>query len=81
MVARIPPVCSLPSPHPTRSLATSFPWTATDCGFGREGMSRRHALYKMASLVPGTTLIRREPRLPECPCKLADPRFSLVPSA
>ena len=54
---------------------------STDCGFGREGMSRRHAVYKMASIVTGTNIIRRELRLPDRPCKLADPRFSLVPTA
>jgi 5-methyltetrahydropteroyltriglutamate--homocysteine methyltransferase len=54
---------------------------STDCGFGREGMSRRHALYKMASIVMGTNLVRRDLGLPERPCKLADPRFSLVPGA
>ena len=54
---------------------------STDCGFGREGMSRRHALYKMASIVLGTNIIRRELGLPERPCMLADPKLSLVPSA
>ena len=44
-------------------------------------MSRRHALYKMASIVMGTNIIRRELGLPERPCKLADPKLSLVPSA
>jgi 5-methyltetrahydropteroyltriglutamate--homocysteine methyltransferase len=53
---------------------------STDCGFGREGMSRRHALYKMASIVLGTNMVRRELGLPERPCRLADPKFSLVPS-
>ena len=32
----------------------------SDCGMGREGMSRRHAFYKMSSLVLGTNLVRRE---------------------
>ena len=54
---------------------------STDCGFGREGMSRRHALYKMASITLGTNIVRRELGLPERSCKLADPKFSLVPSA
>jgi 5-methyltetrahydropteroyltriglutamate--homocysteine methyltransferase len=51
---------------------------ATDCGMGREGMSRRHAFHKMVSLVQGTNLVRRELRLPEASCLAADPRFSLV---
>jgi 5-methyltetrahydropteroyltriglutamate--homocysteine methyltransferase len=55
---------------------------STDCGFGREGMSRRHALCnKMAGIVLGTNIIRRELGLTERPCKLADPRFSLAPTA
>ena len=52
----------------------------SDCGFGREGMSRRHALYKMASIVLGTNIIRRELGLPERPCKLADGKWSLIPA-
>jgi hypothetical protein len=34
----------------------------------------------MASIVMGTSLIRRAPGLPEGPRKLAAPRFSLVPT-
>ncbi|MFS8609456.1 MAG: hypothetical protein LOD94_15915, partial [Gammaproteobacteria bacterium] len=52
---------------------------SSDCGMGREGMSRRHALYKMAALVQGTNIVRRELGAPEAECLLADPRFSLVP--
>jgi 5-methyltetrahydropteroyltriglutamate--homocysteine methyltransferase len=47
-----------------------------DCGFGREGMSRRIAFYKMVALVQGTNLVRRELGLPERPCRAADPAFS-----
>src|SRR4030095_15112863 len=32
----------------------------SDCGMGREGMSRRHAFYKMVSIVRGTNQVRRE---------------------
>ena len=32
---------------------------SSDCGMGREGMSRRHAFYKMVSLVQGTNIVRR----------------------
>jgi 5-methyltetrahydropteroyltriglutamate--homocysteine methyltransferase len=53
----------------------------SDCGMGREGMSRRHAFYKMASLVQGTNLVRKEIGLPEAPCLAADPRFSLIRSS
>jgi 5-methyltetrahydropteroyltriglutamate--homocysteine methyltransferase len=45
----------------------------TDCGFGREGLSRRIAYYKCVSLVQGTNIVRRELRLPEAPVRAADP--------
>jgi 5-methyltetrahydropteroyltriglutamate--homocysteine methyltransferase len=57
---------------PERLMLTS------DCGMGREGMSRRHAFYKMASLVQGANIIRKEIGLPEAPCLAADPRYSLI---
>src|SRR5213080_1720994 len=44
----------------------------SDCGMGREGMSRRHALYKMVSLVRGTNIVRRELGIPEAECLAAD---------
>ena len=50
----------------------------SDCGMGREGMSRRHASYKMVSLVLGTNIVRRELGLPEAECLAADPRYSLI---
>jgi 5-methyltetrahydropteroyltriglutamate--homocysteine methyltransferase len=50
----------------------------TDCGMGREGMGRRHAFYKMVSMVLGTNMVRKELGLPEAPCLAADPRFSLT---
>ena len=30
---------------------------SSDCGMGREGMSRRHAFYKMVALVQGTNIV------------------------
>jgi 5-methyltetrahydropteroyltriglutamate--homocysteine methyltransferase len=54
---------------------------STDCGLGREGMRRRHALYKMASLVQGTNIVRSELGIEPAPCLIADPRFSLVRSS
>jgi 5-methyltetrahydropteroyltriglutamate--homocysteine methyltransferase len=51
---------------------------SSDCGMGREGMSRRHALYKMGALVQGTNLVRKELGVPEAECRLADPRYSLT---
>jgi 5-methyltetrahydropteroyltriglutamate--homocysteine methyltransferase len=51
---------------------------SSDCGMGREGMSRRHAQYKMVAMVLGTNLVRRELGLPEAICLAADPRYSLA---
>ncbi len=50
----------------------------SDCGMGREGMSRRHATYKMVSMVLGTNIVRKELGLPEAKCLHADDRFSLT---
>ena len=51
---------------------------SSDCGMGREGMSRRHAAYKMVAMVQGTNIVRRELGLPEADCLAADPRYSLA---
>jgi 5-methyltetrahydropteroyltriglutamate--homocysteine methyltransferase len=51
---------------------------SSDCGMGREGMSRRHAFYKIVALVQGTNIVRRELGLPEADCLAADERYSLV---
>ena len=53
----------------------------SDCGMGREGMSRRHARYKMVSLVLGTNLVRRELGLPEARCLAAEAEYSLIRTA
>ncbi len=47
----------------------------TDCGFGREGLSRRIAHYKCVSLVAGTNIMRRELGLPEAHIRAADPKL------
>jgi len=52
---------------------------SSDCGMGREGMSRRHATYKMVAMVLGTNIVRSELGLPEAECLAADARYSLVP--
>jgi 5-methyltetrahydropteroyltriglutamate--homocysteine methyltransferase len=54
---------------------------SSDCGMGREGMSRRHAVYKMVAMVLGTNIVRKELGLPEAPCLAADPRYSLTLTA
>jgi 5-methyltetrahydropteroyltriglutamate--homocysteine methyltransferase len=51
---------------------------STDCGMGREGMSRRHAFYKIVSLVLGTNIVRKELGVPLAECRAADERYSLV---
>jgi len=51
---------------------------SSDCGMGREGMSRRHAFHKMVSIVQGTNIVRRELGLPEATSLAADERFSLI---
>jgi 5-methyltetrahydropteroyltriglutamate--homocysteine methyltransferase len=51
---------------------------STDCGMGREGMSRRHAYYKIVSLVLGTNIVRKELGLPQAKVLAADERYSLV---
>ena len=45
---------------------------STDCGFGRQGMSRLHAFYKMVALVRGTNIVRRELGLPAADILAAD---------
>src|SRR5262245_52220714 len=51
---------------------------SSDCGMGREGMSRRHALYKMVSLVQGVNIVRKEIGAPLAECRMADPKLSLL---
>jgi 5-methyltetrahydropteroyltriglutamate--homocysteine methyltransferase len=51
---------------------------SSDCGMGREGMSRRHAYYKIGALVQGTNIVRKEIGAPEADCLLADPRYTLT---
>ncbi len=53
---------------------------STDCGFGREGLSRRIAFYKCVALVEGTNIVRRELGLPEARVRAADPRLWFAPS-
>ncbi len=47
-----------------------------DCGFGREGLSRRIAFYKGVALVQGTNMVRKELGLPEVYVRAADPHFA-----
>lgn len=49
----------------------------SDCGFGREGISRRIAFYKCVALVQGTNMVRKELGLPEVYIPAEDPSFTL----
>src|ERR671931_268868 len=51
---------------------------SSDCGFGRQSMSRMHAYYKMLALVRGTNMVRRELGLAEAYIPGADPRLSMI---
>jgi len=51
---------------------------STDCGFGRQGMGRMHAFFKMVSLRLGVNIVRKELGLEELPCLAADPAYALV---
>jgi 5-methyltetrahydropteroyltriglutamate--homocysteine methyltransferase len=51
---------------------------SSDCGMGREGMSRRHAFYKMVALVQGVNLVKKELGLPLTESVAADPKWSLL---
>ena len=51
---------------------------STDCGFGREGISRRIAYHKCVSLVQGTNIVRKELGLPEATVRAADPQFAFT---
>jgi 5-methyltetrahydropteroyltriglutamate--homocysteine methyltransferase len=51
---------------------------SSDCGMGREGMSRRHAFYKMVAIVLGTNVVRRELGLKEAQCLAAESRYSMI---
>ena len=66
----------------TRAALRSIPAErlvlCTDCGMGREGMSRRHAAYKMVSLVLGANLVRQELGVPPAECLAAKSPYSLI---
>ena len=51
---------------------------STDCGFGREGLSRRIAFYKAVAINLGANIVRRELKLPEIEIPAADPRWTFA---
>ena len=61
--------------EPERLILTS------DCGFGRQSMSRMHAFYKMVALTRATNMVRRELKIEEAYIAAADPKLSMVPLA
>ena len=52
---------------------------SSDCGFGRQSMSRMHAFYKLVALTRGANIVRKELGLPETEIPAADPKLSMVP--
>ena len=61
--------------EPERLILTS------DCGFGRQSMSRMHAFYKMVALSRAANIVRKELGLPENYIPATDPKLSMVPLA
>ena len=51
----------------------------TDCGFGRQSMSRMHAFYKMVALTRGTNIVRKELGIEEAYIPATDRQLSMVP--
>jgi 5-methyltetrahydropteroyltriglutamate--homocysteine methyltransferase len=49
---------------------------SSDCGFGREGLSRRIAFFKTVAINLGANIVRRELKLPEVEIPAADPRYT-----
>ena len=62
---------TLKSVEPERLILSS------DCGFGRQGMTRTHAFYKMVAMVKGANIVRREWGDPEALIGAADERYAL----
>ena len=50
---------------------------SSDCGFGRQGMTRTHAFYKMIAMVRGANIVKRELGLPETVIPAANRQFVL----
>ncbi len=54
---------------------------SSDCGFGREDISRRIAFHKCVAIVQGVNIVRRELGLPEAAIRAADPAYAFSSSA
>ncbi len=59
--------------EPERLILTS------DCGFGRQGMSRMHAFYKMVALTRATNMVRKELGIEEAHIPATEMKLSMVP--
>src|SRR5207244_13067967 len=51
---------------------------STDCGFGREGLSRRIAFYKCVAINLAANIVRRELKLTEVGIPAADPGWTFA---
>jgi 5-methyltetrahydropteroyltriglutamate--homocysteine methyltransferase len=60
--------------EPERLILTS------DCGFGRQGMSRMHAFYKMVALTRATNMVRKELGIEQAEIPATDMKLSMVPT-
>jgi 5-methyltetrahydropteroyltriglutamate--homocysteine methyltransferase len=60
--------------EPERLILTS------DCGFGRQGMSRMHAFYKMVALTRAANMVRKELGIEEAEIPATDMKLSMVPT-
>jgi len=54
---------------------------SSDCGFGRQSMSRMHAFYKMVAMTRGANIVRKELGLEEVYIPATDMKLSMVPVA
>ncbi len=52
---------------------------SSDCGFGRQSMSRMHAYYKMVALSRAANIVRKEVGLRQADIPATDPKLSMVP--
>jgi 5-methyltetrahydropteroyltriglutamate--homocysteine methyltransferase len=52
---------------------------SSDCGFGRQGISRMHALYKMVAMTRAANMVKKELGLPQSEIPATDPKLSMVP--
>ncbi len=50
---------------------------SSDCGFGRQGVSRPIALYKASALAQGANIVRRELGVPETVVPASDPTLQI----